>query len=144
MPLTDDAVREFRTHWLPSMTDAALGRLITMLERNDPRLVRNTWTGGSVMGCLATQAAWNDARADEFGVRAGPRWLYRVAGIAPMHSNVVRDWDQSIEHPFDAWQVRGQLLAMLREEHESRRVSSCPADGSESCSTASPMPIAIS
>ena len=144
MPLTDDAVREFRTHWLPKLTDPALERLITLLERDDPRLIRSRWTGASVMGCLATQAAWNDARTEDFGDRAGPAWLHHVAGIVPAHSKVVRDWDQSIEHPFDAWQVRGQLLAMLREEHGSRRVSSCPADDSESCSTAWPMPSAIS
>jgi hypothetical protein len=144
MPLSDEAVCEFRTHWLPNLTNPALERLITLLERNDPRLIRSHWTDGRVMGCLATQAAWNDARADEFGERAGARWLSRVAGIAPMHSKVVRDWDQSTEHPFDAWQVRGQLLTMLCEEQESRRVSSCPADDSKSCLTAWPTPSASS
>jgi hypothetical protein len=121
------------------MTGPAIERLIRLLERNDPRLIRNAWTGGSLRGCLATQAAWNDSRTEELGERAGAAWLHSVAGVVPTRSKVIRDWDQAIEHPFDAWQVRGRMLALLREEQESRRASSGRGQNPQSCSLVSPV-----
>ena len=60
------------------------------------------------MGCLATHAAWHHPRTAHLTVDAGINWLYRVAGLNPATSLVIREWDRRGARD---WTIRQELAA---------------------------------
>jgi hypothetical protein len=76
------------------------------------------------MGCLATHVAWNHPRTCHLTVDAGINWLYRVAGLNPATSLVIREWDR---RGVNDLQLRADLLAELRHEVQARAERPAPA-----------------
>ena len=120
MPTTD-LVTEFRSRWLPHLTDAGVGRLAELLAKASPLLVHGTFTRAVPMGCLASHAGWNHPATRHCGDDAGIRWLSRVAGLNPATSVVIQGWDENGVHDHE---LRGRLLAELRAEQD-RRAGRC-------------------
>lgn len=120
--LSDDTVRELRANWLPHLTDAGLDRLITLLESASPLLIHGRFTAALPQGCLATHAGWHHPRVCHRTLDAGVMWLSRVAGLNPATSHVIRAWDRLGPHDLE---LRGDLLAELTAERDSRRVGVC-------------------
>jgi hypothetical protein len=102
------------------MTDKGLDRLIELLEKDSPLLIHGSFTRVLPMGCLATHAAWNHPRTEHFTVDAGINWLNCVAGLNPATSHVIREWDRCSA---SNWEVRAELLAVLKETRTARRAS---------------------
>jgi hypothetical protein len=115
--LSAETVRELRTSWLPNMTDEGLDRVIDLLEKGSPLLIHGSFTRAVPMGCLATHIAWNHPKTRHLNLDAGINWLYRVAGLNPATSNVIRDWDRSGS---TNWEIRTELLALLKEHRAER------------------------
>jgi hypothetical protein len=116
--LSQNCVRELRASWLPNITDAGLDRLIDLLEKGSPLLIHGCFTRTVPMGCLATHVAWNHPRTSHLTLDAGITWLHRVARLNPATSYVIREWDCRGSQD---WEVRSELLAILREERRSRQ-----------------------
>jgi hypothetical protein len=116
--LSHESVHELRTAWLPHLTDAALDRLIDLLDKNSPLLVHGCFTRTMPMGCLATHAAWHHPETSHLNTEAGITWLHAVAGLNPATSHVIREWDA---HGSRNWPVRSALLEIFREERAERR-----------------------
>ena len=70
------------------------------------------------MGCLATHIAWHHPEHLQFPLDAGVYWLSQVAGLNPVSSHVIREWDQACE--FD-WLIRADLLEELKEHRKTRQ-----------------------
>jgi hypothetical protein len=115
--LSPECVRELRSSWLPNITDAALDRLVDLLEKDSPLLIHGCFTRALPMGCLATHVAWNHPRTAHLTVDAGINWLHRVARLNPATSLVIREWDARSQ---PNWRVRGEFLSILRAEQRSR------------------------
>jgi hypothetical protein len=115
--LSAESIRELHSAWLPNLTDAGLDRLIDLLRKGSPLLIHGCFTRALPMGCLATHAAWNDPRTAHLNLDAGITWLYKVAGLNPATSYVIRDWDS---HGSQNWELRLQLLAILEAERVRR------------------------
>jgi hypothetical protein len=122
--LTPETVRELRSQWLPNITDAALNRVIELLERNSPLLVHGCFTRAVPMGCLATHIAWHHPETCHLTADAGINWMHRVAGLNPATSLVIRSWDAGGPH---RWEVRADLLASFKAERETRLKPSTPS-----------------
>lgn len=118
--LSETAVRELQSSWLPNITECGLDRLIDLLEANSPLLIHGGFTRSLPMGCLATHAAWHHPRTRHLTVDAGIAWLHRVARLNPATSEVIRAWDSG--GPFDR-DTRAELLAIFRAERQRRRGS---------------------
>jgi hypothetical protein len=116
--LSPECLHELHSAWLPNLTDAALDRLIKLLESNSPLLIHGSFTRAVPMGCLATHAAWHDPRTCHLTVEAGVTWLHQVAGLNPATSHVIREWDG---RGAASWEVRAELLAELKEQRQSRQ-----------------------
>ena len=108
---------EFRSCWLPHVTDGGLSRIIELLERASPLLIHGSFARALPMGCLATQIAWNHPRTCRHQHEAGVLWLTRVAGLNPATSSVILDWDQNGVHD---WELRSALLDACRGELDRR------------------------
>ena len=121
--LSPSTLRELRTCWLPNTTDAGLDRLIELLEKGSPLLIHGSFSRAFPMGCLATHIAWNHPSTCSFTVDAGVQWLSRVAGLNPVSSHVIREWDQACE--FD-WLIRADLLEELKEHRKTRQEQTAP------------------
>jgi hypothetical protein len=117
---SNDAVNEFRTSWLPHVTDAGLRRLIDLLERVNPLLIHGAFTGAMPMGCLATHIAWNHPATRHCDEDAGILWLSRVARLNPATSAVILAWDCGGRDDFG---LRTALLAACLEESARREAS---------------------
>ena len=115
--LPPECVHELQTAWLPNLTDAALDRLIDLLEKASPLLISGCFTRAVPMGCLATHAGWHHPRTAHLTQDAGICWLHQVAGLNPATSHVIREWDLRGSHD---WTVRGDFLAALREGRQDR------------------------
>lgn len=115
---TLELLGELRAAWLPNLTDAALDRLIDLLEEASPYLVHGCFTRVPPMGCLATHAAWLHPRTSHLTVDAGIAWLHHVAGLNPATSVVVREWDARGVRDLE---LRHLLLTALIEERDRRR-----------------------
>ncbi len=115
--LSAECLNEFRTAWLPNMTDAGLARLVELLERGSPLLIHGCFAKSVPMGCLATHLAWNHPRTAHLTMDAGITWLHRVAGLNPATSHVIHEWDR--RGPRDL-ELRNDLLAALHEEQQTR------------------------
>jgi len=117
--LSPECLGELRSAWLPNTTDTGLERLIDLLESGSPLLIHGCFTRAVPMGCLATHIAWHHPRTAHLTGEAGITWLHRVAGLNPATSYVLREWDRRSVHDLD---LRGELLAVFREEHRARTV----------------------
>ena len=118
MPATDP-LTEFRTHWLPNVSDTGLSRLVSWLESQSPLLIRGAFVHAVPMGCLASHIAWNHPVTRNLdNADAGVRWLTHVAGLNPATSAVILAWDR--ECPLDR-ELQADLLTACREE-QLRRV----------------------
>jgi hypothetical protein len=116
--LSQEAVTELRTSWLPYVTDAGLQRLIDLLEKGSPLLIHGCFTRALPMGCLATHAAWNHPRTAHLTLDAGVTWLNRIAGLNPATSHVIREWDGK---GAQSWEVRSELLHHFKAEQQRRQ-----------------------
>ena len=110
--LTQESLRELRTLWLPNMTDAGLDRLVDLLEKSSPLLIHGSFSRAFPMGCLATHVAWNHPATEHLTLDAGICWLNRVAGLNPVSSHVIREWDRAFECN---WEIRAELLQEMKE-----------------------------
>jgi hypothetical protein len=115
--LSQECLHEFRTAWLPNITDDGLGHLVNLLEKASPLLIHGSFTRALPQGCLATHIAWNHPCTTHLTQEAGITWLHRVAALNPATSNVIREWDRARHNDFE---VRDQLLALLQEERQRR------------------------
>ena len=115
--LSPECLGELRSAWLPNTTDTGLERLIDLLESGSPLLIHGCFTRAVPMGCLATHAAWHHPRTAHLTLDAGITWLYRVAGLNPATSHVIREWDRRGPHD---WPFRAELLAQFRAERDRR------------------------
>jgi hypothetical protein len=114
---TPEILGELRAAWLPNLTDAALDRLIELLDEVSPYLLRGAFTRVAPMGCLATQAGWHHPRTCHLTLDAGITWLHHIAGLNPATSVVVQEWDRLGVHDLE---LRGLLLGVFRQERERR------------------------
>jgi hypothetical protein len=121
--LSQDCIRELKSHWLPHLTDSGLDRLINLLEKGSPLLIHGCFTRSVPMGCLATHAAWHHPRTAHLTHDAGINWLYSVAGLNPATSHVIRAWDQRGAHDLT---IRTELLAVFRAERNRRQQQRTP------------------
>ena len=115
---TAEPLAEFRTAWLPHVTDDGLNRVIELLEKASPLLIHGTFTRAVPMGCLASHVAWNHPRTCRFDHEAGVMWLSKVAGLNPATSSVILAWDHAGCGDF---QLRTALLEACRDEQSARR-----------------------
>jgi hypothetical protein len=114
---THEPVAEFRTAWLPHVTDDGLNRLIELLEKASPLLIHGTFTRALPMGCLASHIAWNHPQTCRFDHEAGVMWLARVARLNPATSAVILAWDHNGAGDFE---LRTALLDACRAEAAAR------------------------
>jgi hypothetical protein len=114
---SSSAISEFRTAWLPHVTDQGLDRLIDLLGKASPMLIHGAFTRALPMGCLASHIAWNHERTAHMQHEAGVMWLCRVAKLNPATSNLVIAWDKAGVGDF---QLRTELLESCEEERARR------------------------
>jgi hypothetical protein len=122
--LSPDCVRELRSSWLPNLTDSGLSRLVDLLEKGSPLLIHGCFTRSTSMGCLASHAAWHHPETAHLNQEAGIAWLNQVAGLNPATSRVIRAWDERGAHD---WEIRTELIAILKEELRQRSHEPCTA-----------------
>lgn len=120
-----DAIGEFRSAWLPHVSDDGLNRLIELLEKGSPLLIHGAFTRAVPMGCLATHIAWNHPRTRQYQHEAGIMWLAKVAGLNPATSAVILAWDR---HGAGDYALRA---ALLEECHDEQNRRSCGARDAE-------------
>jgi hypothetical protein len=116
-----DPVAEFRTDWLPHVTNAGLARLTELLEKGSPLLIHGTFAKAPPMGCLATHIAWNHPATCRLQQEAGIVWLTKVAGLNPATSALIVAWDRDGLGDFE---LRCGLLGACRGE-QTRRETAC-------------------
>jgi hypothetical protein len=116
--LSQECLHEFRSAWLPNITDNGLSHLVVLLEKASPLLIHGSFTRALPQGCLATHIAWNHPCTTHLTQEAGVTWLNRVAGLNPATSHVIREWDRCRGNDFE---VRAELLGLLREEQKRRQ-----------------------
>ena len=112
-----DPITEFRTVWLPHITDAGLNRLIELLAKASPLLIHGAFTRSVPMGCLATHVAWNHPTTCQLQHEAGIVWLSKVAGLNSATSSVILAWDRDGTADFE---LRTALLEVCQEERDRR------------------------
>lgn len=113
---TADPLAEFRTRWLPHVTDAGLARITHLLASASPLLIRGTFARAVPMGCLASHIAWNHPKTTQLD-DAGVRWLAKVARLNPATSAVIVAWDRDGAHDRELW---AGLLTECRREQDRR------------------------
>jgi hypothetical protein len=116
--LSQKCLQEFRSTWLPNISNRGLDHLIDLLEKASPLLIRGSFTRAVPQGCLATHIAWNHPQTTHLTLEAGITWLNRIAGLNPATSHVIREWDASRGNDFEA---RAQLGEMLKAERARRQ-----------------------
>jgi hypothetical protein len=116
--LTPECLQEFRTTWLPHITDCGLDHLIDLLERDSPYLIHGSFARAVPQGCLATHIAWRHPKTEHLTLDAGVCWLNHVAGLNPATSTVIRAWDKASGFRFE---LRAELLTELKEQRQLRR-----------------------
>ncbi len=110
-------LQELRKEWFPHITDAGIDRVIELIEKGSPLLIRGAFTKAIPMGCLATHIGWHHPETCHWTMEAGIMWLSRIAGLNPATSEVIRAWDSSQPHDWDLPQV---LLVAFKEERDRR------------------------
>jgi len=118
--------QELESAWLPHVTDRGLDRLIELLEKGSPLLIRGSFTRAVPQGCLATQIAWHHPRTEHLLHDAGIVWLSQVAGLNPALSRVIRDWDSCGKCD---WDMRAGLLEVFKECRRARQAAAEEAPG---------------
>lgn len=113
-----NTLAEFRSAWLPHVTDAGLVRLIELLESGSPLLIHGAFSKACAMGCLATHIAWHHPQTRGLNDEAGVCWLTRVAKLNPATSHVILAWDRGGQQD---WSLRTDLLKECRDELSERR-----------------------
>ena len=111
-------LHEFRSVWLPNVTDAGLTRLVELLESGSPLLIHGAFSKACAMGCLATHIAWHHPETRSVNDEAGVRWLTRVARLNPATSLVILAWDRAGSGD---WELRAELVRACRQELSNRR-----------------------
>jgi len=124
--LSKESLHEFRSAWLPNITDEGLSHLVDLLDKGSPLLIHGSFTRAVPQGCLATHIAWNHPTTTHLTQEAGITWLHYVAGLNPATSHVIREWDRSCNSDFE---VRAELLQLLREERSRRQLPAKKAGG---------------
>ena len=119
--VSQDCLREWQDQWLPHVTDSGLTRLAELLEKASPLLIRGSFQRASVMGCLATQAAWHHPKTQCRRHDAGVAWLGSVVGLCSSRSHVIREWDLSVGNSLNHFELRQALLQALRQEQARRQ-----------------------
>ncbi len=112
-----DTIAEFRTDWLPNVTNGGLSRLLELLSKSSPLLIHGAFTRAVPMGCLASHIAWNHPRTCRLSHEAGIVWLSKVAGLNPATSAVVLAWDRDGNSNFE---LRTSLIAACQDELDHR------------------------
>ena len=112
-----NAVAEFRTAWLPHITDDGLRRLVDLLGKGSPLLIHGAFTRQMPMGCLASHIAWNHPRTCQLQHEAGVVWLSKVAGLNPATSSVILAWDRDGNADLE---LRADLFEACVEEQARR------------------------
>lgn len=113
-----EPLTEFRSYWLPNISDTGLSRLIELMESGSPFLIRGAFTRAVPMGCLASHIAWNHPVTQHIeDEEAGVCWLTRVAGLNPATSAVILAWDREGIHDQD---LIAELLIACRDEQAHR------------------------
>jgi hypothetical protein len=112
-----DPVAEFRTQWLPHVSDEGLARVTELLEKASPMLIHGAFTRAMPMGCLASHIAWNHGATAHLQHEAGVMWLSRVANLNPATSALILAWDRAGVGDFE---LRTGLLAVCRAEQGRR------------------------
>jgi hypothetical protein len=131
--LSSECLDEFRSTWLPNITDTGLERLLDLLRKSSPLLISGCFTRAVPMGCLASHIAWNHPRTAHLTIDAGITWLHRVAGLNPATSPVLREWDRRGAADLSLRSdLIGELAAELharkeRTEAKAHREHVCPA-----------------
>lgn len=120
-----NTLAEFRSRWLPHVTDDGLARITTLLEAASPLLIHGAFTRAVPLGCLASHIAWHHPAAAHLNEEAGVCWLTRVANLNPATSAVILDWDRGGVRD---WDLRVGLLAACRAERDRRAAVEAPAD----------------
>jgi hypothetical protein len=112
-----DPLAEFRTRWLPHVSDGGLSRLTELLAQSSPLLIHGTFERAEPMGCLASHIAWNHPATREWRAEAGVRWLAKVARLNPATSAVIVAWDRHGRHDRELCTA---LLGECRAEQRRR------------------------
>jgi hypothetical protein len=120
---TAAAIAEFRTLWLPHVTDSGLDRLIDLLSSANPMLIHGTFTRAASQGCLATHVAWNHPLTEHLQDDAGIIWLTRLAKLNPATSSVLLAWDEC--GPANVSLREALLNECRREQHNRHREWEC-------------------
>jgi hypothetical protein len=115
-----EPVAEFRSVWLPHVTDDGLNRLVELLEKASPLLIHGAFTRAVPMGCLATHIAWNHPQTCRYQHEAGVMWLSKVAGLNPATSAVILAWDR---HGAGDFALRTAFLEECQKEATRRSES---------------------
>lgn len=113
----EHTLAEFRSAWLPHVTDPGLARLSDLLAASSPLLIHGAFSKACAMGCLATHIAWHHPLTAELNDEAGVCWLTRVAGLNPATSLVILAWDRGGSAD---WALRTELLRACSEESARR------------------------
>ena len=117
---SNTAVTEFRTAWLPHITDDGLRRLVDLLGKGNPLLIHGAFTRLVPMGCLASHIAWNHPRTCDLDHEAGVVWLTKVAGLNPALSAVILAWDRAGNADLN---LRADLYEACIQEQSRRNTS---------------------
>jgi hypothetical protein len=121
--LSPECLAELHSAWLPHMTEAALERLVELLEKGSPLLIHGCFTRAVPMGCLASHIAWNHPETAHLTVDAGITWLHRVAALNPATSAVLREWDRRGVRDLE---LRSELRKVFQDELAARRAQKKP------------------
>jgi hypothetical protein len=108
---------ELRNAWFPHITTEGLNRIIDLLEKGSPFLLKGTFSGAPTQGCIATHIAWQHPKTRDISDEAGIIWLTRIAGLNPATSQVVQYWD---EKGLADWELRMALLKEFADEKARR------------------------
>lgn len=114
---TTQAIDEFRTAWLPHVTDSGLARVGSLLAAASPLLIHGAFTKAMPMGCLASHIGWHHPLTANWDDQAGVRWLAKVARLNPATSRLVLRWDRGGVHDLE---LRHALLDACAAEGRLR------------------------
>jgi len=112
-----DPITEFRTNWLPNISDDGLNRLFDLLKKASPLLIHGAFTRAVPMGCLASHIAWNHPNTCHLSHEAGIVWLSKIAGLNPATSAVILAWDRDGHSNFE---LRSDLISACQDELDHR------------------------
>lgn len=113
---------EFRSDWLPHVSDSGLRRIVELLRSGSPLLIHGSFARCVPQGCIASHIAWHHPATRHLNLEAGVAWLTGVAGLNPATSRVIQAWDN--RGAID-WELRAALLEACEQEHQRRLAEPC-------------------